>query len=434
MQCPADASLVRRDPDVPGLAVLLDSGRTAELLARVYPEAALTAVEPRYVRYKRGTSCLVGYSVECATGAVEVYARAHTSGTVSKLDKAAQRESVSSPLGAGVTVIPEQSIVIYPFPNDHELPSLRELGDPRSRRQLIEHVLPDEDDLRDAPLEALRYKPERRYVAHLRRAGGGGAVLKFCTRQDYLLRKDNVDTFASSPALRVPRRLGRSRRYHVTAVEWLEGVLLPDAIHSETFAASFGAVGAAVAHLHAQKPKKLQTVWSSDRYAQILVEAADAVAEVLPDMAGRAGQLARRLAEKLTTRHWREGRAIHGDLAVDQVVLQDDRVGIIDFDRAGYGDPRIDLARLRAGLIQDVIRGMFAADRADACLEAFLDAYRTESRKDVTRKLERFTAAALLQHAIEPFRRRDPDWPARTVAMIEAAEQLAGAATEVAVD
>ncbi|MHC4415976.1 MAG: aminoglycoside phosphotransferase family protein [Planctomycetota bacterium] len=429
MLCQADASLVRRDPLIPGLGTLLDPEAFAESLRRAYPGAGVTTAEPRYVRYKPGTSCLVGYWVAGRAGSMDVYARAHSTNVSQKMEKAAQRESVPSPLGDGIKVLADNAVVIYPYPNDHELPALQHLDRPQARREMLQQVLPDRADLWDGPLEPLRYKPERRYVAHLRTTPGGGAVLKFYTKEDYEVRKENVDTFASLPPLRVPQRLGRSRRYHLAAIEWLDGIPLGDALaRSEAPGASGRAVGAAMARLHAQKPKKLQTRWTSERYTRLLGDAAGAVAEIAPELGDRAQRLARRLGDKLATRHWRGRRAIHGDCSADQVLLQGESVAIVDFDRAGYGDPRIDLGTFQARLLYDVILGVLTRDRAEACFNALLEEYRNESEKDVTRKLQRYSGASLLQCAVEPFRLRHRDWPEKLEAIIAEAELLAGGA------
>ena len=426
MLFPADEILVRRDPDIPGLKELLDPAAFAETLRRIYPAADITAAEPKYVRYKPGTSCLVGYAVTAGGACLDLYARAHGAGTTEKIAKAAQRESVPSPLGDGIKVLADDAVVVYPYPNDHELQALSVIEEPAARREMLADLFPDRQDLWEAPIEVLRYKPERRCVIRLgSNDRGGDAVLKLYTKEDYLLRKENVDTFVSLPPLRVPRRLGRSRRFHLAALEWLEGEPLVEAMAAAPDAADPGrAVGAALSRLHVQKPKKLTTTWTADRYAAALSDGAAAIAEIAPRLGERAAAIARRIGEKLTTRHWRANRSIHGDCAAEQMLLQDATVAVVDFDRAGYGDPRIDLGTFRGRLLYDVMVGVLERHRADACFEGLLDEYRAESKKDVTRKLDRFTAASLLQLAVEPFRLRRRDWSELLEQILDEADRL----------
>ncbi len=426
MLCATDASLVRRDPQLPGLGLLLDAAGFAETLAAAYPHAQVSDALPRYVRYKPGTSCLVGYVVHCAAGPVEIYARAHSLQADQKLEKAAQRESVPSALGDGIRMLPDIGVVMYPFPNDHELPAIQWLDRQPLRREMIEHLLPQRPDLWEGQLIPLRYKPERRFVAKLQ-GERGAVVLKVYTREDYHVRKDNVGMFRGLGALRVPKCLGRSSRHHLAAIEWLDGVslrsLLPE--HNKS---RWTAVGQAFARVHAQKPRKVQIFWTAERYAGLLADSAGRVAEIAPDLGERARRLAGSIGEKLLQRHWRARRAIHGDLSADHVVLKDGKdgkVGILDFDRAAYGDPRMDLGSFRARLECDALDGVLTAHEADECFAAILDAYRAESVKDVTRKVERFVAASLLQLVVEPFRHRREAWPERMEAILDRAEAFA---------
>ena len=200
MLCPADVNLVGRDPDLPGLGTILDPDRFLETMQSLYPQARVSRAEADYVRYKRTTSCLVGYRVTCAAGTVPVYARAHdTNGA--KIAKAGRHESAATPLGGGVTVLPGAAVAVYPFPNDHELKLLPRLAGAAHRRGMLQEMLPDRPDLWDAPLETLRYKPERRYVARLGADNAHAAVLKLYTREEFGITGHNAGRFASDPPL-----------------------------------------------------------------------------------------------------------------------------------------------------------------------------------------------------------------------------------------
>ena len=424
MLCQADVNLVERDPDLPGLGTILDPDRFLETLQGLYPQAGVTRVEPDYVRYKRTTSCLVGYRVTCAAGTVIVYARAHNADGA-KIEKAGRHASAATPLGAGVKVLADAAVAVYPFPNDHELKLLPRLFGAETRRGMLQEMLPDRPDLWDAPLETLRYKPERRYVARLGADDQQAAVLKLYTREEFGITGHNAGRFASEPPLLVPRGLCRSKAHRAAVVEWIEGVPLREAMgRTEVAQESFRAIGAALARLHTQKPNRLRRFSTAEGFAESLIDSAAALAEIAPESADRAQQLARRLGDKFTSRHWRARRAIHGDFSADQVILQDDGIGIVDFDRAGKGEPRLDLGMFRARLEYDVVCGDLSPDRVDAAFEPMLDEYRRTSEKDITRKLDRFTGGCLLTVALEPFRHRLPDWPDKIELILSAAERI----------
>jgi len=425
MLCQADVNLVERDPDLPGLGTILDPDRFLETLQGLYPQAGVTRVDPDYVRYKRTTSCLVGCRVTCAAGTVIVYARAHNADGA-KIEKAGRHASAATPLGAGVKVLADAAVAVYPFPNDHELKLLPTLVGAETRRGMLQEMLPDRPDLSDAPLETLRYKPERRYVARLGADDKQAAVLKLYTREEFGITGHNAGRFASEPPLLVPRGLCRSKAHRAAVVEWIEGVPLREAMgRTEVPPESFRAIGAALARLHTQKPNRLRRFSTAQGFAESLSDSAAALAEIAPESADRAQQLARRLGDKFTSRHWRARRAIHGDFSADQIILQGGGVGIVDFDRAGKGEPRLDLGMFRARLEYDVVCGDLAPDRVDAAFEPMLDEYRRASEKDITRKLDRFSGACLLLIAAEPFRRRLPQWPEKIAAIVDAAERIA---------
>jgi aminoglycoside phosphotransferase (APT) family kinase protein len=424
----ADAEIVQRDEDVPALSIVLDPVAFGEALQTAYPAVNVQRVEPRYVRYKRGTSCLVAYEVITPGGSLPVYARAHGAATRDKMRKAAQRDGVDSPLGTGIAALEQVGVVIFPFPNDHELPALRCLGDDASRREMLEELLPERADLWSGRLEMVRYKPERRFVARLEGSDGPHAVLKFYTREDYHAVRDTLRVFDPAPPLCVPEWLGRSKRYRVAASAWLAGTPWRDELRRTRGVApeeTCRRIGAALAAMHGQKSRKIQVVQTSEDHARTLVESAKAVVEVAPEAGARARALAERIGARFVARHWRTRRAIHGDLSADQLIVDDGAIGVVDFDRASYGDPRLDLATLRARLVYDVICDDIDEDAADRSFAAVLDGYRDATDKDVTRKLDRFTAASLLRCAVEPFRYRRPGWPALVSAIVDRAAALA---------
>ena len=421
-----DAALVARDREIPGLDVLLDADAASETLSRLYPDAGITRAEPRYVRYKRGTSCLVAYVVHTSAGCVEVYARAYGSALDDKVTRVAQVEGSPSPLGAGVKVVPKPGLAYFPFPNDHELAALRHLGDESAQIEMLREALPASEALWTGRIEPLRYKPERRFVARLSGTNGTAAALKFYTRADYEAVRDLNEVFTSTPPLRVARPVARAKRFRMAAVEWLDGETLQSAlVEDRATADAYRNVGIALAVLHGQSSNKLRARQAAEDYAESLTGAATALAGVVPRLHKRATRLAERLGAGVQQRYWREGRAIHGDLSSDQILLTDDAVGVVDFDRASKGDPRIDLGTFAARLSFDVICGAMSQGTAETCNEAVVDAYRETSEKDVTRGLRRFTAASLLRMAVEPFRFRHVNWPDRVEEIVARAEALA---------
>src|SRR4051794_18359888 len=91
MLSPADADLVRRDTALPGLAMMLDPGAFAEALCATARTARPDMARITYVRYKPGTSCLIGYRMEWPDQAADVTATACSSAARDKVTKARER-------------------------------------------------------------------------------------------------------------------------------------------------------------------------------------------------------------------------------------------------------------------------------------------------------------------------------------------------------
>jgi tRNA A-37 threonylcarbamoyl transferase component Bud32 len=285
-------------------------------------------------------------------------------------------------------------------------------------------MLPSRPELHDAALEPLRYKPERRFVAAIEGENGQRALVK-AYAGGWQRASAAAKGIASAGALRVPERLGRSRRRQVVVLEWLPGRALSELAGAtdhppDGLADAARRAGEAAAELHGRRPRHLREPDVSD--GERLRAAAEAAAGCCPELTGRLERLAERLAPALAPA---SGAAIHGDLAADQVIVgADGQVAIVDLDQAAIGDPAADLAGFAAAAEHDVVAGRLDAARRDALLDGFAAGYESASGRP-GRAPGRRVAASLVRLAPEPFRRRDAGWPALTRALVERAEELA---------
>ena len=418
MLLPADAAVARRDPALPGLAVVLDPDIFAEAVG------APMALRPVYVRYKPGTSCLVAYRLGGEETGVQVVATCYRPDARAKLNKTRQRPTVPGPWGPGRLVLDRPAVAVSFFPNDDELEVLPRMADAAERGRLLRKMFPKRPELWSAAVRPLAYKPSRRFVAALWTGDGPQAVLKAYTGPGFEAARGTVRGARPGHVLRVARRLvGRSTRHRLLAWDWLPGRLLSEELSSPGFApASVGPVGAALAELHAQKPGRLPPR-TREREVAALHAAAAWIAAVCPVLGRRARGLAARLAQLLWERP--EVRCpVHGDFYAKQVLLGDDGVSVLDFDEAGAGDPALDLGLFLAHLERGALRGAILAERVGLVRAALLDGYRAQAGA-VPDGVDLYTAAGLLQLSPHSFRNRDPDWPDRTAARLDRAEAIA---------
>src|SRR6266511_3272044 len=169
---PPDADLVAREPDLPGLASVLDSDAFAEILRAQVPGVRIQGARATYMHYKPGTFCLVDYAVQADGHTVDAYGIAHRVDAAIKLRNAEEKGQVAGPFRVGRFVVEDLSLIVSFFPNDRRLRTLPALVDEKRRRRLFQKIFLEHPDMWEASVETIRYRPERRYSA----ARGGRAT------------------------------------------------------------------------------------------------------------------------------------------------------------------------------------------------------------------------------------------------------------------
>ncbi len=437
MLAPADAEVARRDPAVPGIALVLDPEAVLARLQQRHPEAGLVAAEALYVRYKPATSCLVGYRVH-RTGpagpALEVSVKAYRQGDGAKAAKTAEAaEAEAGPAGATpagpggdwpVTTFADELVVVAPAGADRDLPALARLVRPDQRRRLLQALLPEAPDLHAADPRCVRYKPERRWVGVVDRDGVPVALVKAFGAGELARARAGL-VFAGRTGLVVPALLGTSKRACALAGSWLPGQPLIDRLTGpEAATAPLAEVGAALATLHATPPRRLVHE-APDVDAVATATAAAAVGALVPRLGPAAASAAASLCRRLAALPVRTA-ARHGDFSADQVVLGGRGVGLIDFDNTAVGDPTADLGQFLADLEAAEVDGRLAPGRARSLAADLVTGYEGAGGVVPDGALALHTAAALVRRAVEPFRHRRPDWPRRTEELLDRVAALAG--------
>jgi energy-coupling factor transporter ATP-binding protein EcfA2/aminoglycoside phosphotransferase (APT) family kinase protein len=434
MLSPLDADLVRRDPTLPGLAVVLDPETFVGALRRLLPDADLGAACVTYVKYKPGTSCLVGYHLTVAGTVVNVYAKAYVVNAAGKLQKAHEKPGQPGALGRGRIPLDDCQVVVSAFPNDAKVRALPFLVEAETRLRLLGQLFPDHPTLWMGAVQGLVYKPERRYVARLLTEDGAQAVLKLYTQPGYdeVIKRYRKPYEARSP-LQLALQLSQSDRHAALAFEWLPGRLLSEAILEPQFdAQALVTVGAAIAQLHAQAPEGLPRLTRETEVNTLLSEAS-VLGLVCPHLTRRAEILARRIAAHLAAKP-PAYRLIHGDFHARQVLLHGDTAAILDLDRAACADPMIDLGLFAAHLEREVIRGNLSANRVEPLMQALLEGYTAVTHRPVADEIQLYIAVELLRLAPRFFRYREPDWPKRIEASLGRVEMILAQAAEITRD
>src|SRR6266567_1306410 len=419
----AETDLVRRDPAIPGLAAVLDPDAFVAALQRAAPQADLRTGQIAYVRYKPQTFCRIAYRVDLGGTELDLDVRACRADDLVQWLEDGEPACVPGPLGPGRIVLKDPAVLVTVFPNDLKLPALHHLADPAKRKRMLRELLPDWPNLWQGELHCLRYRPERRYVAQLRAADGTRTLLKSYTRRAYDRSKPNAQAFESRGLLRIAGLLGCSDQHRLLAFEWLPGRLLMElCTASEMDANAVTAAGAALATLHEQNPACLSS-WTRDAEAADLLSLSAEVGFIWPQLAHRAGALARRVAGQLAAAP-AQHCALHGDFSANQVLVDDETVAIIDLDWACSGDQADDLGNFIAQAERNALRGELCPNRVELLREALLKGYASGTKRPLPERVQLYTAVEVFRGMRFPFRGREPEWPQRTEALLHRAEQI----------
>lgn len=409
----ADEAIVARELDFAGLATLLDPRRALQWLRRQAPWLEVASLEPNYLKYKPRTSCLASFIARGKGAPAFVYFKGFAGDASHKIGKAALQSASDS---SGVVVDEALRVAAYLFPRDAVLSHLADLLNPadRLRKDWGDHIPTGE-----LSIDALRYKPERRFVGAVMVAGKPMASVKLYAGRDYDRAQRNAKVLANVRGARLPRRLERRPKERYVLSEWVTGVRLREVMAQRRDLADVAErVGATLATLHSHRCGRLQFA-PTDLASAEARSAIAAIADVLPSVARRAARLARDIADGLADQHV-ELSVCHGDFHLDQVLV-DDEIALLDVDNACIGDPARDLGNFIAHCEREALNGWLLPAEVDLWRSHLLAGYQRVRQLPNDDRISRHVALGLLKLAIEPFRQRQAHWPMFTEAILNRA-------------
>lgn len=433
--------------NLPGLPPLLDGSlwRTWVEQGRVFSlDDFRTAV--RYVRLKPKTSCrVVVLRPETATGADDL-PPALLLHLYADRDRAAEafRKVEGRRAGKGLPAYPPfldetRAVVVAPFALDPELPALRDFHRPfRLRAALTDLLVEFPPEIwrvskNRTRLRLLAYKPGRRAVfravVRLKRLDGTDeTLLPLHLQVEHPATLDRShknlcrvhEALPSAAAWSVPTPLGVVEDRCLLASSWELGSPLTEVMGSSSETAMLAGTARALAGLHRLDIEPTKAV-AAQRSSGLLALARD-LADLLPDEESRILVLGERLAG-LAAALERSGPVVptHGDFHPGQVLLQDGRVVLVDFDRAGHEHAAADVGSFVARLIE--------AGRGRRSIDRFVNGYRAAAARNVRdADVDAAVAIALFRRASVPFRELAADWPDRVRDRLRQAEEAAESA------
>jgi len=414
-----DRELACKDSVLPGLAALLDSKLLFARLRNLPQFAGLRTLTIDYLRYKPATSCVATLVLQMADGN-RCYLCAKALSTerfpLSWQHPKRQRLVIRQDPFAPVALHELAIILSYPQ-HDRELPHLRLLNATPERDALLRRWLPETGEAA-LDIKILRYKPERRLLALLSRNGQPFATLRFASagRYEAMLAGNQLGQALGEISL-----LAALPDYRLLITRWIEGKTLCPEQGGELSERDVLQTGRRLASVHSRPALIPATASSGIAEARRVFNTLRAVA---PQQEALFISLLKTLENRLANNVF-TATPIHGDFTLDQVVRRtvDGQLRLIDWDRARTGNPAVDLATFQARLELQAIEKTLSQPQASAAVAALHAGYR-QQRGDLPPCLAAQVALALMQLAVEPFRKRAGNWAQQLAALLWRAEQL----------
>jgi len=425
MLFPAESDLVGRDSALKGLSTMLNPNRLVTRLRPFLPCNQPDGARVTYVRYKPGTSCIVSYNLDVNGKNIDIYAKAVTNTSINKLRKACRKYASLGSTEPRVVILEDEAVAIFTFPYDGKINALPDLANRDSRPHLLRRLLPGRPDLWEASLETVRYKPEQRFVGALSVKGNPAAKIKVYAPSWYPASSLNAKVLCSRGALNFPGRIGRSVRYQIVVFEWMKGCLLKDLILEPIFDLNLmKTVGAALSEIHSQNVNGLHYITRDDESISLRMAAAE-LGFIFPHLEKRINEVTKSLSNALENTP-PLNRPIHGDFNSEQILVQNERIVMLDVDNAACSDPSADLGLFLAHLKKDSLNGVISRTWVDSLKDALLQGYESVAR-NIPTNIELYTAIGLLRIATDlhksvvRFGEYGDNWPQLTESVLEGA-------------
>ncbi len=393
---------------------MLSSGRLQDWLAESL--GVPCRVIPRRLRYKPGTSAVLGFDLtterDGLTSTQPCVASAFADDSAAKMEKSRSKLPPHAYLAHDGT----RHVLAMTAGGDRAVPLLPRLGQPDGLVRLVARLLPEARHTAGTRTRTIRHNPGRRWVGTLERTDQPTLLLRAYDGSVSSARAAACYRVLAHTRTPTPDLVARSRSLAVLAVTWVDGV---DLGRTPDRPDLWRAAGRGLARLHESPGRGLRHP-APDAEVGAVHAAGRQLAELVPELADHAVDIARATARELALLSV-GSHAIHGDFSPDQVVSrQDGLTALIDLDAARLGSAAYDLGCLTAS----TMIGAEAAGRASSGedqLAAFLAGYDELRCPPDPFAVAVHTVAFRLRKAADPFRDCAPDWREQVAQRVAAA-------------
>jgi len=290
-----------------------------------------------------------------------VYVKAYLGGrSRNEWEKLADSSRTSRGLGAFVFHVPELDVIVWRFPHDPVLTHLPEVMDTeRVRRHLPWELLPSSvpgpGGLTDLTSRVAHYLPEKRCTTRydLRWQVAGtpheltlyGKTFKGEEGKEIYARMMHFwRTSRQDPgSITVAQPLAYTEAVKTIWQHAIVGVPLSRVIDETNYERYLAAVATGLATLHKSRLASSRAVTIDDHLVEARKKSLK-LGRAIPVLTTPLRALLRRLETDAPSVNPADQTLIHGDFQIGNLLAQDDRVVVLDFDDCAQGDPARDVA------------------------------------------------------------------------------------------
>ena len=226
---------------------------------------------------------------------------------------------------------------------------------------------------------------------------------------------------SSGRSFPMPAPVGYLSAPRLTLQERVPGVRLGSVVETAGFRDRVVETAEAIALLH-----RLRFPVNATRRARDEVKSlqrwGEVVARIRSDLRSRITPFVEDVASEISART-QVLCAIHADFHHTNVLVDGERIRVIDYDEMSYGDPAVDVGRFLASLRIPTLRAFGNIHELDAVREAFFETYLRQTPGEASR-IRLFEAASLVTSAASAFRIQRPNWDEEVSLLLDEAERV----------
>ena len=413
------------------------------ILPAVLPGREVIDLSQQRVRYKPGKECRVHYRLKIAPEGEEkplhqIVTITFRNGRALE-EIAARATGVNGAMRGKTLFVPDYACLVEFFPADYRLSGLARAVDADAMAEQLRSGGGELATASVARVRLVRYRPGFTCVLRytLEPEGGGkqfevmGKVYPGIEEAAEMRRKlTSLSEQAAPEGLAIPRPLDLPQEDNLVLMEKVPGAnmdkLLLATASEEEAAPLVDLAAQSLASFHElQLEARLARTLESE--FRRLGRRLGRIQRIAPDLAAKASALTGALDESKLVARPEELRLIHGDFKPNQFLVEDGRAALVDLDRAGIGDPAVDVGNFMA-----VLRKKSVVNKQPHFVpleERFLERYLALRPDEASaRRARLFQGIALVRVVLAKFERsprsyarQGPNWP--WLAVLDEAER-----------